>query len=434
VPRVVVQPLQRFLDTEVAGGVVLLAAAVVAIAWANSPWAESYVRLWHTDLSVTVGDLALHGDLQHWINDLAMALFFFVAGLEIKRELVHGDLRSPRTAAVPIACAVGGMAVPAIIFWSFNRGTAFVGGWGIPMATDIAFAVGVLALVGRRAPASLRVFLLTLAIVDDIGAIVVIAVFYSSGVSFGWLALAVLVVVVIAVLARLQVRSLVPYAVLGAALWLAVYDSGVHATIAGVVLGLLTPAHPFHRPRDVQRAVAEPLADPALVDDVTDEADQAAFLEVADLSREAVSPLARLERALHPWSAYVVLPLFALANAGIVLDRTVLSDATSSTVTHGVVWGLVVGKPLGILLAGFVVIRFAGGRLPSGAGWLQFAGVGALAGIGFTVSLFITGLAFAGPERELAKIGILAASLIAGVVGAGLLVARPAPERAASAP
>ena len=424
VPRIVVQPLQRFLDTEASGGIVLLAAAATAIVWANSPWVQSYTDLWHTELSVSLGSFSITEDLQHWINDLAMALFFFVAGLEIKREFVHGDLRSPRVASLPIACAVGGMIVPALIYWAFTAGTVGARGWGIPMATDIAFALGVLALVGRRVPVSLRVFLLTLAIVDDLGAIVVIAVFYSDHLSFGWLAVAVGVVVAIVALRRAQVRSLVPYVGLAVGLWIAIYESGVHATVAGVILGLLTPARSFHRPKDVQAAVTGRLSAPELIDESDDESDETAFLDAAHLSREAVSPLARLERSLHPWSSFVVLPLFALANAGIVLSSGALSAASTSAVTWGVALGLVVGKPVGILLAAVLVVKVARGPMPSSAGWLELAGVGVLAGIGFTVSLFITGLAFDGPEAEMAKIGILFASVIAGTLGATLLWAR----------
>jgi NhaA family Na+:H+ antiporter len=242
VPRVVAQPLQQFLQTEAAGGVVLLIAAVIAVVWASSPWSTSYDELWSTEITVGTAGFQLTENLRHWVNDLAMALFFFVAGLEIKRELVHGDLRRARTAMLPIVCALGGMIVPALLFLAFNAGGDGAKGWGIPMATDIAFSIGVLALVGRRAPVSLKVFLLTLAIVDDIGAILVIALFYSSGIKLAWLCTAFGVAMLIVVLRHLGVRSLIPYAILAAALWLATFESGIHATIAGVVLGLLTPA------------------------------------------------------------------------------------------------------------------------------------------------------------------------------------------------
>lgn len=420
----VIQPLQHFLDTEAASGVGLLIAAAVAIVWANSGWGDAYADLWHTELSLRIGAFDITEDLRHWINDLAMALFFFVAGLEIKREFVHGDLRTARAATLPIACAAGGMVVPALIFWSFNASSGTSSGWGIPMATDIAFALGILALVGRRVPASLRVFLLTLAIVDDLGAIVVIALFYSRQLELRWLLAAAIVIATIVVLQRLQVRSLVPYVVLAAVLWLAVFESGMHATLAGIILGLLTPARPFQRAEDVKRAAVEQLSDPSLSDDVVDEADESVFVEVSHLSREAISPLARLERTLHPWSSYLVLPLFALANAGIVLSGDTISAALTSPVTAGVAAGLVIGKPLGILLAALAAVKLAGSSLPAGAGWLELSGVGLLAGIGFTVSLFITGLAFTGADADQAKIGILAASVVAGLAGALLLLAR----------
>ncbi len=248
VPRTVVRPLRRFADTEAAGGVAMLAMAIVALVWANSPFGDSYVELWETLISLHVGDLIhIDLDLRGWVNDLAMAIFFFVVALEIKRELVRGELRDPRAAALPALAAIGGMIVPAAIYALFNAGTAGADGWGIPMATDIAFAVGVLSLVGKRIPSSLVVFLLTLAIVDDLGAIVVIAVFYTSGLSFGWLAVGIGCILGAVVLNRADVRAFVPYFLLAAFCWLALHESGVHATLAGVAFGLITPSHAFVR-------------------------------------------------------------------------------------------------------------------------------------------------------------------------------------------
>jgi Na+:H+ antiporter, NhaA family len=424
VPRTLVQPLQQFLNTEVAGGVLLLIAAIAALTWANSPWSAAYDQLWHTEIGFQIGDVELQEDLRHWVNDLAMALFFFVVGLEIKRERVHGELRDPRTAALPVACALGGMVVPAALFAAFNAGGAGSAGWGIPMATDIAFALGVLALVGRRTPASLKVFLLTLAIVDDIGAIVVIAIFYSDGVFPGWLLGAGAGVATMYILDRNGVRSSVPYVVLAGAVWLMTYWSGVHPTIAGVLLGVLTPTHAFHPPAAVRAAVAERLERAHLADESADEQDEVALLEAASLTREAISPLTRLEAVLHPWSSYVVLPIFALANAGIELSSDGISDAAGSAVTLGVIIGLVIGKPLGIVLAAWISVRMFNANLPAAAGWLELAGVGAIAGIGFTVSIFIADLAFTGGLAVEAKMGILAASLLAGVVGAIVLLLR----------
>jgi len=292
VPRRVVQPLQAFLHTEVAGGVLLLVAAVVALVWANSPFSSTYEELWGTELSLRLGRFALTEDLRHWVNELLMALFFFVVGLEIKRELVDGELRERRAAMLPALCAIGGMVVPALLYLLVATGSEGQAGWGIPMATDIAFAVGVLSLVGNRVPTSLKVLLLSLAIVDDLGAILVIAIFYSEGLALGWLAAAGGIVAVIVVLRRLDVRSLVPYVVLAGALWLAVFSSGVHATLAGVVLGFLTPARPFYRLEAAAQA-----AEPHLRDGVSE-----TMLDVRNLAREAVSPLVRLISQLHPWS------------------------------------------------------------------------------------------------------------------------------------
>jgi NhaA family Na+:H+ antiporter len=423
--RVVAQPIQQFMDTEASSGLLLLAAALVAMVWANSPWSASYESFWTTELTVGTEHLHLSEDLRHWVNDLAMAFFFFVVGLEIKRELVHGDLRHRSTAALPVVCALGGMLVPALIYLGFNAGGAGERGWGIPMATDIAFSIGVLALVGRRVPASLKVFLLTLAIVDDIGAILVIALFYSSGVELAWLAAAVGVLVGFLGLHRLGVRSLVPYVVLAAALWLTMFEAGVHATIAGVLLGLLAPARPFQRPETVRRVAAAWLQEEHLADDVDSERDETAMLEVATIATEAVSPVERFGHALHPYTSYLVLPVFALANAGIDLSPPSGAPSITSAVSLGVLVGLVVGKPVGITLAALAAVRFGRVPLPTGAGWVEMVGVGLLAGIGFTVSLFVTGLAFDGPLAVDAKLAILVASAIAGAAGATCLLLRP---------
>lgn len=430
IPRTVVQPLQAFLHTEVAGGVVLLAAALIALVWANSPVAESYTALFETELELRLGSFAIAEDLAHWINDLLMAVFFFVVGLEVKRELVHGTLRDPRAALLPLVCALGGMIAPALLYALFNAGGEGSSGWGIPMATDIAFAVGVLALVGRRAPASLKIFLLTLAVADDLGAIAVIAVFYAGGVEVASLAAAVGLILAVIGLQRLGVRAFAPYVVLAIGLWYAVYSSGVHPTIAGVVLGLLTPAWPFFRSSAAAREAVRTLEDigDADADGEIDEAEQASFMHVSATANEAVSPLARLESALHPWTSYLVLPLFALANAGVSLAGASPGDLVGEPVTLGVLVGLVLGKPLGVLAAAALVIKTGRATLPFNAGWLELTGVALLAGIGFTVSIFVAGLAFpqGSPAQDAAKVGILAASLAAGLLGASFLAARNA--------
>jgi len=430
IPRTVVQPLQAFLHTEVASGVLLLAAALVALIWANSPVSESYTALFETEIEFRVGSFVIAEDLAHWINDLLMAFFFFVVGLEVKRELVHGTLREPRAALLPIVCALGGMIAPALLYTAFNVGGEGASGWGIPMATDIAFAVGVLALVGRRAPASLKIFLLTLAVADDLGAIAVIAVFYTGGIEFGWLGAAVVLILAIVGLQRLSVRAFAPYAVIAVALWYSVYSSGVHPTIAGVALGLLTPAWPFQRSRPAADDISQTLQEigDAHADDRIDEREQVGFMHVSQIADEAVSPLARLEHALHPWTSYLVLPLFALANAGVSLSGVALGDLFGEPVTIGVVVGLVLGKPLGVMAAAALVVLTGRARLPFNAGWLELAGVALLAGIGFTVSIFVAGLAFepGSAVEDAAKVGILAASVIAGLLGAGFLAARDA--------
>jgi NhaA family Na+:H+ antiporter len=430
VPRRLVQPLVRVLHTESASGIAVLVAALIALIWANSPWADAYRQLWETPLSLRVGGFELSEDLRHWVNDLLMAVFFFVVGLEIKREAVHGDLRDLRTAMLPVAGAVGGMVMPALLYVAVNTGGTNLRGWGIPVATDIAFAVGILALLGRRVPTGLRVFLLTLAIVDDIGAILVIAVFYTSDLALGWLAVAVATVAAVVVMQRAHVRVLVPYIVAAGILWLAVFESGVHATIAGVVLGLLTPAWSFHPPERVTEPTDAELGALRVSppDGQADEDEQAAFLEVTRLANEAISPLARLQAALHPWSAFVVVPLFAFANAGVTLSGDVLAQSLSSPITLGVILGLVVGKPVGIVGAAVLAVRSGRARMPAGVGWGLLAGVAALAGVGFTVSIFIAGLAFSEPEVvDAAKIGILIASALAGLLGALALLATSKP-------
>jgi NhaA family Na+:H+ antiporter len=413
----------------------MLAMAVVALVWANSGFGDSYVELWETQISVHVGELIhLDLDLRGWINDLAMAFFFFVVALEIKRELVRGELRDPRAAALPALAAVGGMVVPALIFTLFNLGGPGADGWGIPMATDIAFAVGVLSLVGRRVPSSLIVFLLTLAIVDDLGAILVIAVFYTSNLSFGWLAVGLGCIVGAVVLNRVDVRAFVPYFVLAAFCWLALHESGVHATLAGVAFGLATPSHAFFRPtlfgpraRDLVEQFEDTGGrgdrsdddDPARGSDHDDEALEAEALnKLITLSAESQAPLDRLEHRLLPWTTFLIVPVFALANAGVRVGWDDLTSSFSEPVTLGVMFGLVVGKPVGIMLFALLAIRFGVGKRPAGASTAQMFGVAMLGGVGFTVALFVTELAFdPGTIADQAKIGILAASAIAGVAG-----------------
>jgi NhaA family Na+:H+ antiporter len=415
--RLVARPVREFLRVEASGSLVLLTAALVALVWANSPWSSAYVDFWHSTITIDLGPLlVLEHSLQHWVNDALMVIFFFVVGLEIKYELVHGDLRDPRTAALPIVAAIGGMAVPAGIYVLVVGGGPGSSGWGIPMATDIAFAVGVLGLLGRRIPSPARLFLLTLAIVDDIGAILVIAVFYTDDLDLRWLGASLGLLLLMAGMRLLRIWTIWAYVVVGVLVWLATFESGVHATLSGVAIGLLTPATPL-----LKESVARGYARRALEDNELD-ADEAHRLRF--LLSESVSMVERLQTRLHPVSAYVVLPVFALANAGVALGGGVLGAAMGSAVATGITLGLVVGKPVGILLAAFLAVRLGLGRLPEDTGWRMIAGLGAVGGIGFTVSLFIAGLSFPGDELLTgdAKVGILAGSLLSAVVGVLVLL------------
>lgn len=426
--KYVARPIREFLHVESSGSLLLLAATVIALLWVNLPldgWASGYDHFWHTPVGFEIGDWRIEESLQHWVNDGLMTIFFFVVGLEIKYELVHGDLRDPRTAALPIFAAVGGMVVPAGFYVLIAGGGDTGGGWGIPMATDIAFAVGVLGVLGRRIPSAARLFLLTLAIVDDIGAILVIAVFYTADLSLMWLALAIGLLAVMAMLRAARVWSTPVYVVLGTVVWFAMLQSGVHATLAGVAIGLMTPAIALLRPQVASDYAAECLRDHELD---AEELHRLRFLLV-----ESVPVVERLQTLLHPLSSYVVLPVFALANAGVVLGGGALGDAVTSTVALGIGVGLVIGKPLGIGLACLLAVRLGVARMPAGTSWLQVIGVGAVAGIGFTVSLFIAGLSFPGSAAltDDAKVGILLASVVAAVVGVVvLLLASPVEDAA----
>lgn len=415
-------PVQRFIATEISGGILLIVGLAVALAWANSPWADGYSRLLHHHLAIDLGFWSIDEPLEFWVNDLLMTVFFFVVGLEIKRELVAGELARFRQAIIPVSGAIGGMVVPALVYVVMLRGQSGSQGWGVPVATDIAFALGVLMLAGSRVPFALKVMLLALAITDDIGGILIIALFYSDGIATGPLALAGAAVMLCMALRQAGIWYFPLYWVIGAVGWAATFESGVHPTIFGVAMGLLTPWQAW-RPAGgfVQRMHALVARVQEIYDPETQQAthgDQVALgLEIASEAHEHVSPLDRLEHALSPFSAYVIAPLFAFANAGIVVDGGILGDALTAPVAQGVFLGLLVGKPLGILLAIRVAVAF-GARLPEGVTWGSILGLGIVAGIGFTVALFIAGLSFedAGLLAE-AKLGILAASLVAGVLG-----------------
>ncbi len=409
----------------------LLVATAAALIWVNLPGdiGESYHRLWETHFSLTVGDWTLFDEsLEHVVNDALMVLFFFVVGLEIKSELVVGDLREPRVAALPAIAALGGMLTPALIYLAVTAGSEGANGWGVPMATDIAFAVGVLALLGPRIPQRLKLFLLTLAIVDDIGAILVIAVFYTSSIELGWLALAIGLVVAIVVLTKRRIWYTPLYLVIGSVVWYATFRSGVHATIAGVVLGLLAPARPLLGNRTFE----------GIEDILTgDSANPTQIFDVNWKVKEKLSVTTRLSQLISPWTSFVIVPMFALANAGIELSGGSLTDAFSSRVTLGIILGLVIGKTVGVSLFTYLAIRFNVASLPQGVGMLHILGGGAVAGIGFTVALFIAKLAFvdeAGeplPIQEEAILGILLASLLATLLGWILLRRAGGPVKSA---
>jgi NhaA family Na+:H+ antiporter len=382
-PARLLDPLRDFLREEAASGLLLVVAAIAALVIANSAWADAWDRLWATELGIGVGGEWWGMSLHRWVNDGLMVVFFLVVGLEIKRELVLGELRDPRTAMLPIVAAVGGATLPAIIYLAFNAGGPGQSGWGVPMATDIAFALGVLALAGAGVPPALRLFLATLAIVDDLIAVLVIALFYTSSIELLGVAEAVAVLALLLAANRLGVRSPLVYGVLGIALWLGVLASGVHATIAGVLLAATIPA-----------VVGASAAD----------------------GRPTRSPLVRFEEALHPWSAFVVVPLFALANAGVRLAGG--ADALTGPIALGVTIGLVVGKPVGIVASTWVVVRWTRAVLPPGVTWGRMLALGAIAGIGFTMSLFIAELAdLDAAGHHDAKLGILLATVVAGVLG-----------------
>ena len=418
----IVRPFQDFAHKQSSGGIVLIAAAVIALVWANSPWGESYSTLWHTKLTIGVGDFSISKDLTHWINDGLMAIFFLVVGLEIKREVLVGELSSVRRAALPVAAALGGAVVPAAIYLALNAGTEGAAGWGIPMATDIAFALGVLALLGERAPVGLKVFLTALAIVDDIVAVLVIALFYTSEISWGALAVGGLFFGALVVANLLGVGRTLVYALLGIGLWMCLLLSGVHATIAGVLMALTVPASSFINPGaflERGRYILDRFEEAGEKGEnvLSNEERQAALHALNHATYKLEPPLHELEHALHPWVAFAIVPLFALANAGVPL-RGSIAEALTDPVVLGIALGLVIGKQLGITLFAWLAVNSGVSELPTGVSWRHVYGVGWLAGIGFTMSLFIADLAFSdGPLVDAAKLGVLAASLIAGVGG-----------------
>lgn len=423
--NVLLRPIQAFFNLQAASGIVLLFNAVIALIWANSAWSESYFQLWQQKVTFDFGILTLSKTLEHWINDGLMVIFFFVVGLEIKRELLIGELSDVKRAMLAVVGAVGGMVVPAAIYAFWNTGLPSLRGWGIPMATDIAFAIGVITILGSRAPLALKVFITAVAIVDDLGAVLVIAMFYTADLATQALAVAAVAMLVLVIFNRMNVRSPWPYILVGIVLWLAILKSGVHATVAGVLLAFTIPANrDMDAPSFLEKArhyldeFAQDLK-PGQSAPTEDQRDAVHALEAAAEGLQA--PLARLEHGLHPWVAYFIMPVFALANAGVSFQGGD-GGLFEGPVTLGVLTGLLFGKQIGILLFAWATMKMGITAMPEGVNWRQMWGVSLLAGIGFTMSLFIANLAF--DDRSMlvdAKIGVLTASLLAGIGGALIL-------------
>jgi NhaA family Na+:H+ antiporter len=413
---------ESFVHSEVSGSALLLAATILALAWANSPWAARYTALLYTKVGVSWGSAAFALPLQHWVNDLLMAVFFFVVGLEIKRELVVGELSSVRKATLPVAAAAGGMVVPAALYLAVNRAGDGMSGWGVPMATDIAFALGILAIFGARVPLGLKVFLTALAIADDLGAVAVIAIFYSGSIRWRALLAAAAALALIALAGRARIRQPAVYLLLAGGVWLAVLSSGVHATVAGILVALLVPVRAQAEPAAALHIARSKLAelqeqDLSRESMITERTQLDAIQELHQATGQLRPPGLTLEERLHPIVVWLILPLFALLNAGVSLSQRFPGHLTRP-VAVGIVLGLVLGKPIGVIGASWLAIRFGRASMPEGVSWGPLWGVACLAGIGFTMSLFITDLAFADENLIAAsKVGILTASLAAGILG-----------------
>ena len=415
-------PIQEFLHKEASGGILLIACTIVALIWANSPFADSYHHLWHTYLSIDLGGLGLKYSIHHWINDGLMVVFFFVVGLEIKRELLVGELSSVKKASLPIAAALGGMIFPALIYTIFNLGSEGSSGWGIPMATDIAFVVGILALLGKSVPLALKIFILALAIVDDIGAVLVIAVFYTSQISFVSLMIAAGLLTLLVIMNKMGVRNLIIYTIVGIALWLAFLKSGVHATVAGVLLAFTIPVSSRINTKKFKNETEVLLKDFDNAgehgDNVLTNSERLIIVDQIENNCEKIlTPLQRFEHDLHPWVSFFIMPVFALANAGVTIGDGLI-PALTNPISLGIVLGLFIGKQIGIFSFSYLAVKLKFASEPEGVSWKKIYAASVLAGIGFTMSLFIANLAFNSPELlNISKVGILTGSLLSGIVG-----------------
>ncbi len=416
-------PFEHFLHAQTTTGIILMCMTVFALILANTPFSEAYAHFFHTKVDLSVGSWALSHTIHHWINDGLMAIFFFIIGLEIKREIMVGELSNIKVAILPILAAVGGMILPALIYFGFNFGGEGAGGWGIPMATDIAFAISALVLLGKRVSAALVTFLVALAIVDDLGAVLVIAIFYTEQINLLPLGLAGLSFLIMIALNRVGIRMVLPYFVVGLFMWFFMLESGVHATIAGVIAALAIPSKPKYPPKDFTSHTKKLLdnydAYPVCEDNHLHEKQKAILINIKDSIDAIDSPAARLEHDLHLPVSLVIIPLFALANAGIAIDFSSIGETIVTPVSMGIIVGLILGKVLGIFGVSWIAIKMGIAKLPEGSTMNQLFGVAFLGGIGFTMSIFVADLAFVGNDALIfqAKVGILAASLFAGLFG-----------------
>ena len=431
--------LHSFLESQTSGGLVLLICTVIALVVANVPALQHLQELWHVEAGISIGNFKIEMSVMHWINDALMAVFLFVVGLEIKREMLVGELSSVKKATLPIFAALGGMLVPAAIYAIFNHGTPTSNGWGIPMATDIAFAVGVISILGKRCPSALKIFLLALAIVDDLGAIIVLALFYPSHeLNFVFMGLALVVFLILILFNKMKVNSPYVYMMFGLVLWYFVFRSGIHATIAGVLLAITIPSkttinevrffvkvkHLLEKFKENGNSEVEVLANPKqmeVIHDINEEVD-------------AINPLMhRFESALHPISHFLIIPLFALANAGVTLDGSILQMSPMPAVVPGIFFGLLLGKPIGITLFSYISVKTKLAELPGGVPWKQIFAIGMVAGIGFTMSIFVDNLAFSDPVYlNMGKAAILVTSFVSAICGmlAVLLTTKKVPSTA----
>lgn len=428
------QSLQKFIRSQVVGSIILMICAVVALIWANSPFSPVYHQLWETVLSITLGDQVLSLTLHQWVNEGLMMSFFLLVGLEIKQQMLVGELSSPRQALLPVSAALGGMVFPALVFVLFNAGTDDITGWGIPMSTDIAFALGILALLGKRIPISLKVFLAALAIADDLGAILVIAIFYTEKIVVAGLVIAFVFWIILFILSRLGIFTPIIYFMLAIGVWFGFATSGIHATIGGVLVAMVIPARSLIDPNRFLDVVYEKL--PKLENGNLDgrgilgeHQKKEAVIAIEEAIHDVEPPLVQVEHSLQPWVTFVVMPLFALSNAGVTISGDII-ETILHPVSLGIIFGLLIGKQVGITLFSYLMVRFGFCQLPEGLTWRHIHGVSLLAGIGFTVSLFVTELAYVNNHHtaDIAKVGILIASFIAGSIGFYLLKGVQPPE------